>query len=101
MGIDCKLHCVDHLHAFGMVDLSAAGSVVAKDANRAIKRSSGKLSARRCIVDIGDGSYMTLMDRLSAVHASEVEGVAVRIVVADREIDGLQRVEGNAHCLVW
>lgn len=100
MGVESVLYGVDDLHSFGVVDFSASALVEVEQAESSVKGPAHELPSRGGEVDIGDCSDVALVDEFGPVHPSEVEGVAVRVVVAHSEVHRLERVETQAHGLV-
>lgn len=100
MGIGSKNNTVDDLHPLAMIDIPAAPLIKAEYPNGLIKGASGKLPARGRIVQISNGPDMVPMDDLGRVHFPHVEGVAVAVLAAHREVYRLDRVKCQAGALV-
>lgn len=83
-----------------MIDLFASSLVIVEDADRSVKAASNELSAGWCIIDIGDGRYVILVDNLCFVHLAHIEAVTVGVIRPNSEVNRLDGVPADATALV-
>ena len=74
------------MHALGVIDLAGTTVVEGKNTNCLVEGGCHELTAGRCEIDVKHSRHVVFVDHLGLIQATHVEGVAVSILVALKEI---------------